>query len=318
MKIIKLSLTDMKKQIEELKEGQKELKQELLQQKQDIIKKMDEVVGSMKSVMPPLNDSFDQYLKNIACNAGGDGIDTNLLPDESQQTPQTQQSTDNQQQQQRKQQQLQQPVTVSNSKPTTITTQSQSQQPTYNTYFPSIPQNNNTPQNTHTQLTNDTIQSFTALLQDAHQPLTQSSTYTPHPQQQFNRQAHGTSAHTFNTPANSMQSYAPQPQQPLNEEIMDPKWNVVKSESDSRANFAWKILQKLFTEQQLIGKNCSGRCPTPGVTKEALSKDAKITILHDIVFWGLNVNPGESKSDAWKSCKVAIDTGLRRKAAKNK
>ena len=94
---------------------------------------------------------------------------------------------------------------------------------------------------------------------------------------------------------------------------MDPKWNIVRTSSDSRPNFAWQLTLKIFTVDELKGKNCSGKCPTGGQNKKgALADNPKYILLHDIIFHWWPLTAAEKKKDAWRECIKAIDSGLRR------
>ena len=102
------------------------------------------------------------------------------------------------------------------------------------------------------------------------------------------------------------------------ENIMDSKWNTVRSSADSRGNFAWLIVLRLFTAEELRGKNCRGKCSTKGMSKGALDSSEKFTLLHDIVFHWWPLTATESKKEQWQRCITAIDCGLRRTINKNK
>ena len=80
----------------------------------------------------------------------------------------------------------------------------------------------------------------------------------------------------------------------------------IKGESCSMGNFAVRLVQKLFTQEELVNRNCKG-----SRGKEALS-ESKLNTVKAYSFRLFPTPPG-LKDSQWRKCVIAIDEFLRRK-----
>lgn len=75
--------------------------------------------------------------------------------------------------------------------------------------------------------------------------------------------------------------------------------------SQSRQNFAWKLVRHYFTDYELRDHNCYGR-----KGKKALSQD-KLSKIYHLVFRYFPVEEPAMKERAWRECTIAVDKGIR-------
>ena len=96
-------------------------------------------------------------------------------------------------------------------------------------------------------------------------------------------------------------------------QLLEKKFSLPKDEifrlsrkSCSEGNFAVKLLQLIFTKDQLVGRNCNGKRG-----KLPLEK-LKLEVIKQAVSKVYSLNQA-SKEEVWKKCVVAMDEFLRRK-----
>jgi hypothetical protein len=96
---------------------------------------------------------------------------------------------------------------------------------------------------------------------------------------------------------------------------MSAVWQLeVTRAKKSREYFSWLVVRKLFSDDQLKGRNCRGVSNIPGVKKGALDID-KMLIVQGIVFHYFPPVEGE-QGLLWRECEKNIDSHLRSKFGK--
>ena len=94
----------------------------------------------------------------------------------------------------------------------------------------------------------------------------------------------------------------------------NPRWKQLQVKArEKRDYFSYLVVNDIFTEQQLRGRNCSGICAEAkkkGRTKGALDA-AKLTFVYDLAFHLFPLKGHESLSTAWTKCQDNINSRLR-------
>ena len=85
---------------------------------------------------------------------------------------------------------------------------------------------------------------------------------------------------------------------------------ALKDDISSRQNFAWNCVKKLFTLDELVGHNCSGKSQN-GLTKIALDVN-KLSAVKHITLTHFPVSRTETEKQVWRDCRNSIDGGLRK------
>lgn len=84
--------------------------------------------------------------------------------------------------------------------------------------------------------------------------------------------------------------------------------NRVRLNSCSRENFAANLTRELFTDEERMNSNVSGKCG-----KEKLNKDL-VQVIYDVVFREYPVGTSEKSERCWAKCIRAIDAANRKLA----
>ena len=100
---------------------------------------------------------------------------------------------------------------------------------------------------------------------------------------------------------------------PLNaqEELTPRKLRRIQEKVFTRQNFAWRLTQKVFSLDELLGHNCNG------INKPALNEE-KLDFVRNKTFLLWPTSKLSEEINAWKLCICAIDKGIRSLAKKLK
>ena len=119
----------------------------------------------------------------------------------------------------------------------------------------------------------------------------------------------------YNNPATSMPSKSPPPS--INQTqatssnyntTVDAKWEALASSTESRTNYCWKVVEEMFTLEELIGHCVHGGGP---LKKPHLDKEKMLLVRGNVLYWK-PVTQKETVHDAWRACTKNIDAYLRK------
>ena len=96
--------------------------------------------------------------------------------------------------------------------------------------------------------------------------------------------------------------------------LHNPKWKQYQLKArEKRDYFSWLLVNEIFSEAELKGRNCSGICADAkkkGKTKGALDP-TKLTFVYDLCFHFFPLKGHESLSVSWTKCQDNINSRLR-------
>ena len=244
-----------------------------------------------------VGNEIEQHIAVIQSNASWPQESlTNKQPSEQQQEPQ----------QQQEQHQVQQPQIQ--------------QQPQHQLHQEALP--HPLPHSEQHQMHSQNLlqqQSFPQQSYPQQQPQEVSQSHNMQVPQQQHQQQHQQQQHqpSFHLPQHQFQQFAPENYQACAPNMQaggdsfnawDQKWMALNETSDTRTQFCWKVVEKLFTFDEL-----KGRCVNGGGTHKKLPLDPdKVSQLRQIVFAWRPLSHKESYVEAWRNCRQNIDSYLRK------
>ena len=93
---------------------------------------------------------------------------------------------------------------------------------------------------------------------------------------------------------------------------LNPIWALIIVKAKSREALAWYAVKKLFSDEQMKGRNCSGVTNVKNRKKLQLDP-SKLLMVRAICYHYYPCRPHEDSSDSWRKCEKAIDGHLRQK-----